>query len=1067
MIRKLKSQGEILRQKTEVILEKLPSLVDPPITVEETLKLVHELEVHQIELQMMLEMMTDNLFFEKTEKENRVAELIVANLELALKNEQLQKSKEQYQSMIESSLLAIVIISQGKIAYANPTANRLFGAKSDQSLIGTQMMDRIHEDFHQLENDRIEKFIDNDHIAPKIEKKYLKLDGTIIDVEVQSTPIIYRGVKSIQTSINDISDRKLNEEKIRENEQRLQIVLDVIQEGIFDLDVPTGKAVHNTQWFKLLEMEPEEIANTFDAFAQMIHPDDKAAVFEKIDALNRGETDNYNTELRLIGKQKTIWIQDRATVVERDAQGRPVRIIGSMSDITARRLADETIIKLSKGVEQSPSSIVITDLKGTVEFVNPKYCQLTGYSNEEAIGQNAGISKSGQTTKKTYEILWKTILSGNEWRGELLNKKKNGDFYWESVSISPIKNTKGEITNFIAVKEDITERKETEEKLKQLAARLELATHAGGIGVWEYDLQNNSLLWDDQMHSLYGIEKNDFGVELQTWLSRIHPDDTEWAKQVFHIAIHREKELDIEFRVVWPDGSIRNIKALAITQHDHLGNPVRMVGTNWDITEQKNAELALSKARNEAEAAYKSKSIFLANMSHEIRTPLNTIIGFSQLLYHEQLTDTQKEFAESIHRSGEHLLKLLNDILELSKIEAGFAILHPKNTDLNFLFSDLQMIFKEQAHTKQLQLFFITEANLPRYIVVDDNKLRQILINLIGNSLKFTNEGGITVRARADRSEKHKSWLIIDVQDSGTGISKEEVGEIFTQFEQTSNGIKQSNGSGLGLALSRELAILMGGGITVASEEGKGSVFTIRVEIKEGKPEAGKEKNIKRIIGIDKPRHKFLILVVDDVEENLKMVELLLNSVGFETIGAVNGEDAVTKFEQCNPQLILMDMRMPVMDGYEATRWIKSSEKGKQTPIVALTSSLFEDTKIKLAELNIQGYIRKPFQENELFGTIGKILGISYLYEKEKSTSSESRYLNKHILEKDLAKLPKNLVDQLKDAVETADFNLFIELTKKIHSIHPEISDYLMTHVNSYDYVHLIQILTKTEKHEK
>jgi len=679
MIRKLKSQGEILRQKTEVILEKLPSLIGPPITVEETLKLVHELEVHQIELQMMLEMMTDSHFFEKTEKENREVELIAANVELKIKNEELQKSKRQYQSMIESSLYAIVIISNGRITFANPSANILFGAKSGQSLIGMKMMERIHPDFHQLVYNRIAEFIDNDTIAPKSEMKYLKLDGTIIDVEIQSNPISYGGVLSIQTAIHDITGRK-------------------------------------------------------------------------------------------------------------------------------------------------------------------------------------------------------------------------------------------------------------------------------------------------------------------------------------------------------------------------------------------KAEIELIQAKNEADAANRSKSLFLANMSHEIRTPLNAIFGFSQLLNREQLSGTQKEYADSIHRSGEHLLKLLSDILELSKIEAGYAILNPQNVNLPALFSDIKMIFREQAFSKQLQMIFETEADLPQYVLIDENKLRQILINLIGNSLKFTTEGGIAVRARTESMDGQKNWLVIDVQDSGIGISEKEFGKLFKQFEQTNHGIKQNNGSGLGLALSRELAILMGGGITVASIEGKGSVFTIRVEIKEGKTEVGEAKSTKRVLGIDNLRETFRILIVDDVEENLKMVEVLLNTIGFETIGAVNGEDAIAKFEQCKPDMILMDLRMPVMDGYEVIRWIKSSEKGKLTPIVVLTASLFEHEKTKMEELDIQGYIRKPFQENELFDIIGKVLGIQYLYGNGKTTS-ESGYLNKQALKKDLASLPKKLVSQMQDAVEVGDFNLLMKLLNNFDPTNMEFARHLMVQAKKYNYDYFQQLL--------
>jgi CheY-like chemotaxis protein len=431
-------------------------------------------------------------------------------------------------------------------------------------------------------------------------------------------------------------------------------------------------------------------------------------------------------------------------------------------------------------------------------------------------------------------------------------------------------------------------------------------------------------------------------------------------------------------------------------------------------------------------------------------------------LNREQLSDRQNEYSVSIHRSGEHLLKLLNDILELSRIESGYSILNPVNSDLFALFADIRMMFSQQAQSKRVQLTFETSDNLPQYILVDDNKLRQILINLIGNAMKFTDKGRISVRAGLDRTHVIKSMLTIEVQDSGAGISEHEIGNLFRQFEQASEGIKQNNGTGLGLALSRELAILMGGNITVTSKEGEGSVFTIRVEIKEGKPEAGEDHISKQVIGIDNPMDTYRILVVDDKEENLKVVVDFLHWAGFETQEAENGEKAIARFEQWNPHLILMDIRMPVMDGYEAIRRIRSSEKGKHTPMIVLTAGQPEVDGARFTELNIQSYIRKPFRESELFDTIGKILGIQYIYEEDFIFGASSRHLNSpENVAEDLAKLPEKLIAQMKDAIGKADLNLLIELIKQFESDNPELAKHLLIYANNFDYGYLNQIMKK------
>lgn len=467
-----------------------------------------------------------------------------------------------------------------------------------------------------------------------------------------------------------------------------------------------------------------------------------------------------------------------------------------------------------------------------------------------------------------------------------------------------------------------------------------------------------------------------------------------------------------------------------------------------------------NKMAEKADIANKSKSAFLANMSHEIRTPLNAIIGFSQLLNRDkQLTESQKEYSNSIIRAGEHLLNLINDILELSKVEAGRVVLNPSNVDLYALFEDIQMIFKERAQSKHLQFIYEIADDIPRFVFVDESKLRQIFVNLIGNAIKFTEEGGIAVRSRIDMIDADTNRLIVEIQDSGPGISSYEIDKLFRHFEQTSTGISKGSGTGLGLALSRELAIMMGGNISVSSEPGKGSIFTFDVVIKNGNAEAVNTNITKRVVGIAQPTEAYRILVVDDKEENLKVAVNLLKIVGFETMEAIDGKDAIEKFGKWKPHLILMDMRMPGMDGYEATRLIKGTKKGKQTPIVALTASAFEDERRKIESLGMQGYIRKPFRENELFSTLGKILDIEYIYDEAAPQTKDKYDDNKELISNDIAKLPKNLVNQMNDALAVADLDLLVDLIESIDKDNNGIAQKLLNLAKNYEYENLHQLL--------
>jgi two-component system, sensor histidine kinase and response regulator len=461
-----------------------------------------------------------------------------------------------------------------------------------------------------------------------------------------------------------------------------------------------------------------------------------------------------------------------------------------------------------------------------------------------------------------------------------------------------------------------------------------------------------------------------------------------------------------------------------------------------------------------AEMANKSKSAFLANMSHEIRTPLNAIIGFSQLMSRDKhLTESQKEYNISIIRAGEHLLALINDILELSKIEAGRVVLNPTNVDLHSLFEDIRMIFKDRAQSKRLQFICEMDDSLPQYVVVDESKLRQIFVNLIGNAIKFTEEGGIAIRTRTSAINEEISILTVEIQDSGPGIPQEEINKLFKHFEQTSSGINKGSGTGLGLALSRELAVLMGGGISVSSEVGKGSVFTFQVEIRKGNAENIVKNITQRVIGIVNGKESHRILVVDDKDENLRVAVNLLKLVGFETREAVNGKDAIEKFEEWNPDLILMDMRMPVMDGYEATKLIKETEQGKHTPIVALTASAFEDERKKMESLGMHGYIRKPFRESDLFSTLGKILNIEYIYEDEAPDTLHSLHANKLLIAEDIAKLPRELVLKMAEALSVADLDLLIDQIESIDPDNAGIAQQLMELAKNYEYGNLQQLL--------
>ncbi|MCT7952520.1 PAS domain S-box protein [Ancylothrix sp. C2] len=486
----------------------------------------------------------------------------------------------------------------------------------------------------------------------------------------------------------------------------------------------------------------------------------------------------------------------------------------------------------------------------------------------------------------------------------------------------------------------------------------------------------------------------------------------------------------------------------------------------FDQTQKQSA--ALQQALFAADAANRAKSEFLASMSHELRTPLNAILGFTQVMSRDvSLNRQQQENLGIINRAGEHLLNLINDILEMSKIEAGRTTLNITGFDLlRFLKTQEEMLYLK-AQSKQIKLIVEIDPEVPQYIRTDESKLRQVLLNILGNAIKFTEKGAVTLRVKTNPSHLSDSSLPLsfEIEDTGPGIAPEEINLLFEAFGQTEVGRKSQQGTGLGLPISRKYVQLLGGDIRVSSTVGKGSCFSFEIPI--SKANAGEIKadiSPRKVMGLAPNQPEYRILVVDDLPESRRLLLTLFKSLGFQVQQAENGQEAVALWQNWQPHLIWMDMRMPIMDGYQATKQIKADPKGKETVIIALTASAFEEDRKMVLEAGCDDFIRKPFQQDVLLEKISQHLKVSYIYEESPPPNSDSHTPPKTITPEDikhyLSQMPVEWIEQVYRASCQGSDDIIFELLAEVT---PELSDLKNTFADladNFQFEKIMQLIT-------
>lgn len=754
----------------------------------------------------------------------------------------LRESEEKYRSLIEQSIQGMIIAQDNppRVCFASKPMAVIIGYSPAEltSFSSKELLALVHPDDRQSYRNAFHDCI-NSHLQQiRREFRMVHKNGKIRWVELFGTTILYEGDPAIQTVMVDITERKHAEEELVKSGEKLSELFDNIRDGLFVHPVLEGGVPGK---FEMVNRSASDILGYSEQELLNMSPQDiYAPVFpctgidREITLLNEPGSQIFEAVQR---HKNGTSVPVEVSTGRIEISGRS-SIISTVRDITTRKRSYEEMKKITTALQQSPAVVVITNAHAEIEYVNPRFSELTGFAAEEVSGKNPKVLQSGLMSKETYRQLWITLKAGKVWRGEFFNKKKNGELYWENAIIAPVKNEQGDITNYVAVKEDITERKR---------------------------------LWSE-----------------------------------------------------------------------------------------------LVAAKENAEESDRLKTCFLENMSHEIRTPMNGILGFSELLKEPLLDGSKKdEYIELIHQSGKRMLSIINDLIDISKIEAGEIAIQYTEASLDKIFHDLQAFFEPQATRKGL-LLHCTGCVPPSasVIVTDKSRLVQILTNLVQNAVKYTASGEICFGCT-----KNGDFLDFYVRDTGIGIPDFLTEKIFDRFRQAQvDPVREYEGVGLGLSISKSLVELLGGRIGVQSSAGEGSVFSFSLpynsavslpkEIKQAKNPGNRifKKNLT-------------ILVAEDDNVNRILLEKVLTGSGIEVISVIDGIKAVQAVhDHPNINLVLMDIKMPNMSGYEALQEIRQFRPA--LPVIAHTAFAYPEDKRYALEAGFNEFLAKPFRMDDLFNLI-------------------------------------------------------------------------------------------------